>query len=69
VIDEDGEEWLPVVEAAERLGIPRVRIDMWAYRGQVRHHRINGRAWVNYPDAAEREHAWRTRTTRGNETA
>lgn len=65
MIDAEGEEWLPVEEAAARLGLPRYRLDLWASRGRIRAYRIKGRSWVNYPDAAAREHAWRTRATRG----
>lgn len=65
MIDEDGEEWLLVDELAARLGLTRQRIDDWVHRGRVRSHRIHGRRWVNVADAADREHAWRTRTTRG----
>lgn len=65
MIDEDGEEWLPSIEVAERLGIDPHRIRDWVARGRVRSHRVGRHRWVNFPDAAAREHAWRTRTTRG----
>lgn len=68
VIDQEGEEWLLVDELAARLGLERQRIDDWVHRGRVRSHRVGRRRWVNVPDAAEREHAWRTRTTRGSDT-
>jgi hypothetical protein len=61
VRDEHGEEWLPAAEAAARLGLPRYRVDHWVSRHLVRQHRVDGRSWVNYPDVAKREHAWRTR--------
>jgi hypothetical protein len=62
VIDENGEEWLPAAVAADRVRLPRYRVDQWVNRGLVRQHRIGGRSWVNYPDVAKREHAWRTRS-------
>lgn len=64
MIDERGEEWLPAAEAAARVGLRRYRVDRWVSLDLVRQHRVGGRSWVNYPDGAKREHAWRTRARR-----
>lgn len=64
MIDHHGEEWLPVSDAAERLGIPKGTVYVWLTRGKVQTHRIQGRAWVNMPDLMDAEHKTRGRYVR-----
>lgn len=56
MIDPDGVEWLPVREAAARLGVPAGTIRSWRARGKVSGHRIAGCWWVSWPDVLDAEH-------------
>ena len=69
MIDLDGIEWLPVGEAAERIGAKPRTVSRWHERGKVLGHVIDGRLWVRMDDVMDGEHktrgkyAWQ-RTTR-----
>lgn len=62
MIDASGEEWLPIAQAARRVRIREDLIRQWKARGRVRGHQIGHReTWVNVPDVARAEVAWRRR--------
>lgn len=63
VIDDNGDEWVTIAEAAQRARVRRSTIDNWTSRGTVR--RLDNRrpVLVAWHDVATAEHAWRTRTT------
>lgn len=56
--DDDGTEWLPVLEAARAVRVRRSTIDNWTSRGTVRKVRIRGRVWVHMGDVRHAEAAW-----------
>lgn len=58
MIDPEGVEWLPVVEAAGAVLVRRSTIDNWTSRGTVRKVRIKGRVWVHMGDVRHAEAAW-----------
>lgn len=57
----DGAEWLPVIEAASRLGIKRARIDQWVSRKRIRSIRVRGRRYVCFQDVVFMERCGRER--------
>lgn len=61
MIDTEGNEWLPVQEAARQLRVRPSVIWNWTSRGKVRSHRIGRTAHVHMGDATTAEHAWRAR--------
>jgi hypothetical protein len=67
VIDHDGIEWLPVSEAAHRIGVQRGRIYVWIQRhgGQrLDLRKDRGRVWVRMVDVYHLEAAWRREQAR-----
>ena len=59
VIDHDGVEWLPIQEAATRLGVDYATLRQWIRRQKVEAHKIRGRVWVRIPDVMGAEKATR----------
>jgi len=59
VIDHDGVEWLPIQEAATRLGVDYATLRTWKHRRKVETHTIKGRVWVRIPDVMGAEQATR----------
>lgn len=64
MIDQHGEEWLPVAEAARLVRVRPSAIRVWACRGKVRGHRLGRIAYVNMSDVQHAEHAWTARLAR-----
>lgn len=49
-MDAEGVEWLPYVEAAERVGIQPGTLRVWVARRKVRAHRIGRVAYAHMGD-------------------
>ena len=59
MIDPHGTEWLTVAEAAGRVHVRPQTIYVWAHRRVVEAHKIRRTLYVNFPDVARAERAWR----------
>ena len=58
MIDPHGIEWLPIVEAAERVGVKEDTVRKWVRRGKVRAHTIGaGRTSSTFVPVHEVAHA------------
>lgn len=68
VIDDNGDEWVTIADAAQRLRVRPSALYNWRSRGVIRGLRIGPVAYVNLTDAQAAEHAWRTRAAHRKDT-
>lgn len=63
MIDRDGHEWLPVLDAARTVRVRESAIYVWKHRGRLGWMKHRGRLYVRMVDVMAAEAEWRQRVT------